>query len=70
MLSNFTYQDVVNGALSGIAARACCYESFGNVNTFLYFNFQKRTTGELWLAVDVPGGFYEALVNYTAPHQE
>ena len=33
------------------------------------FNHYKRRV-ELRLAVDVPEGFYEALVNYTAPHQE
>ena len=57
----------MNGALSCGAARA--NDSFGDANTFLYFNHHKRRV-ELRLAVDVPDGFYEALVNYTAPHQE
>ena len=67
VLSNSAYRYVVNGALSSGAARA--NDSFGDANTFLYFNSHKRRV-ELRLAVDVPDGFYEALVNYTAPHQE
>ena len=67
VLSNSAYRYVVNGNLSCGAARA--NDSFGDANTFLYFNPHKRRV-ELRLAVDLPDGFYEALVNYTAPHQE
>ena len=66
VLSNSDYRYVVNGDLSSGAARA--NESFGDANTFLYFNNNKRRV-ELRLAADLPAGFYEALVNYTPPHQ-
>ena len=57
---------MVNGALTSGAARA--NDSFGDANTFLYIYSKKRRV-ELRLAVDIPAGFYEALVNYTPPHQ-
>ena len=67
VLSNSAYRYVVNGDLSSGAARA--NDSFGDANVFLYFNYHKRRV-ELRLAADVEEGMYEALVNYTAPHQE
>ena len=66
VISDSAHRYVVNGALTSGAARA--NDSFGDANTFLYFNSKKRRV-ELRLAVDIPAGFYEALVNYTPPHQ-
>ena len=66
VISGSAHRYVVNGALTSGAARA--NDSFGDANTFLYFNPNKRRV-ELRLAVDVSAGFYEALVNYTPPHQ-
>ena len=43
--------------------------SFGDANAFLYFNPRQRRF-ELRLATWVLAGFYEILVNYTAPHRK
>ena len=60
VLSNSDYRYVVNGDLRSGAARA--NESFGDAN-------KNKRRVELRLAVDLSAGFYEALVNYTPPHQ-
>ncbi len=57
VLSNSSHRYVVNRALASGATRVNV--SFGDANTFLYFNERKRRV-ELRLAVDLSPGFYEA----------
>ena len=66
VLSQPKAQYAVNGASTCSAARA--NDSFGDANAFLYFNERLRRF-ELRLAIDLPAGFYEILVNYTEPHR-
>ena len=67
VLSHPASRYVVNGALECGAARA--NDSFGDANAFLYFNPRLRRF-ELRLAAWILAGFYEILVNYTAPHRK
>ena len=67
VLADVQHAYVVNGYLSSGAARA--NESFGAVNSILYFNPSQRR-GELLVAATIRiSGYYEALVNYTEPHK-
>ena len=67
VLADRQHEYVINGHLSSGAARA--NESFGAVNSILYFNPEQRR-GELLVAATIRiSGYYEALVNYTEPHR-